>query len=198
MGCSSAISAQLVSRIRFRISRMISMILCRRFSSAAFALSGLFSSTPYILAILRNSFRTNSFRGYTGSGGSAAVGCVSVASLWEIAIKTRIGKLDIGVALERIPSALTAMRPANPANRNRPRPDCRRAGATHARSVRPAAAVAVPGRGAATRHHRSCAGRSPAGVPVLTHRQVTTGADHQALVSFTIVEPPPPRCSVTA
>ncbi len=33
-------------------------------------------------------------------------GVVSVASLWEIAIKTRIGKLDPGVALERMPSVL--------------------------------------------------------------------------------------------
>lgn len=34
------------------------------------------------------------------------VGVVSVASLWEIAIKTRLGKLDPGVALERMRSSL--------------------------------------------------------------------------------------------
>ncbi|WP_289851941.1 type II toxin-antitoxin system VapC family toxin [Rhizobium sp. SSA_523] len=33
-------------------------------------------------------------------------GFVSVASLWEIAIKTRIGKLDPGVPLERMQSSL--------------------------------------------------------------------------------------------
>jgi PIN domain nuclease of toxin-antitoxin system len=32
--------------------------------------------------------------------------CVSVASLWEIAIKTRLGKLDAQVPLDRLPDVL--------------------------------------------------------------------------------------------
>ncbi|EJC80469.1 hypothetical protein Rleg4DRAFT_2099 [Rhizobium leguminosarum bv. trifolii WSM2297] len=37
---------------------------------------------------------------------SAASGFVSVASLWEIAIKTRLGKLQPGLPLETIPNYL--------------------------------------------------------------------------------------------
>jgi PIN domain nuclease of toxin-antitoxin system len=39
---------------------------------------------------------------------SSAVGLVSVASLWEIAIKTRLGKLAPGLPLAVIPSYLDA------------------------------------------------------------------------------------------
>lgn len=35
--------------------------------------------------------------------------CVSVASLWEIAIKTRLGELDPGMALDLLPSTLEAL-----------------------------------------------------------------------------------------
>ena len=36
--------------------------------------------------------------------------CVSVASLWEIAIKTRLGKLGLNVALESLPELIETMR----------------------------------------------------------------------------------------
>ncbi|HJQ59150.1 MAG TPA: type II toxin-antitoxin system VapC family toxin [Vineibacter sp.] len=38
------------------------------------------------------------------------IGSVSVASLWEIAIKTRLGKLDPGMALEDIAGYFVALR----------------------------------------------------------------------------------------
>lgn len=35
--------------------------------------------------------------------------CVSACSLWEIAIKTRLGKLEPGLALDHLPQAIGAM-----------------------------------------------------------------------------------------
>lgn len=64
--------------------------------------------THIVIAFLRNSFRMQFPRVYRLLEGSAADGYVSVASLWEIAIKHRLGKLDIDVPLERIPDSVTA------------------------------------------------------------------------------------------
>ncbi|MGE6741667.1 type II toxin-antitoxin system VapC family toxin [Allorhizobium pseudoryzae] len=64
--------------------------------------------THIVIAFLRNSFRTQFPQVHRLLEGSAADGYVSVASLWEIAIKHRLGKLDIDVPLERIPDSLTA------------------------------------------------------------------------------------------
>jgi PIN domain nuclease of toxin-antitoxin system len=69
---------------------------------------GVLLDTHIAIAFLRNTFRTQFPHVHWLLGRSAANGYVSVASLWEIAIKHRLGKLDIDMPLERMPDSLTA------------------------------------------------------------------------------------------
>ncbi len=62
--------------------------------------------THVVISVLRDRLQRQ-FPVVHGLLGSASFsGFVSVASLWEIAIKSRLGKLDPGVPLERMQSIL--------------------------------------------------------------------------------------------
>jgi PIN domain nuclease of toxin-antitoxin system len=62
--------------------------------------------TPIILAILRADVYERFPWLARLVSASDFLGVVSVASLWEIAIKTRLGKLDPGVPVERMQASL--------------------------------------------------------------------------------------------
>ena len=66
----------------------------------------LLLDTHVVLAILRKNalLRFPSFVAILSEPGTT--GFVSIATLWEIAIKTRLGKLDPGMPLENIVSAI--------------------------------------------------------------------------------------------
>lgn len=64
----------------------------------------LLLDTHILLALLRRDFDRQfpAISKYFGVGD--ATGFVSVATLWEIAIKSRLGKLDVGMALADVPA----------------------------------------------------------------------------------------------
>lgn len=68
----------------------------------------LLLDTHIVLAFLRQEFDSQfpAFHKFFSSGKIS--GFVSVASLWEIAIKSRLGKLDPGMPLEQMPATLQA------------------------------------------------------------------------------------------
>ncbi|MGK9053762.1 type II toxin-antitoxin system VapC family toxin [Neorhizobium petrolearium] len=68
----------------------------------------LLLDTHVVLAFLRREFTTQFPQFYRFFADGTADGLVSVASLWEIAIKSRLGKLDPGMPLEDMPNALEA------------------------------------------------------------------------------------------
>ncbi|CAD7024008.1 type II toxin-antitoxin system VapC family toxin [Pseudorhizobium endolithicum] len=68
----------------------------------------LLLDTHFVLAFLRKDFPSR-FPRFSQFFDEADIdGFVSVASLWEIAIKWRLGKLDPGMALDDMPSVLQA------------------------------------------------------------------------------------------
>jgi PIN domain nuclease of toxin-antitoxin system len=69
---------------------------------------GLLLDTHFVIAFLRQTFATQFPHVHRVLSGRADVVYVSVASLWEIAIKHRLGKLEIEVPLERMPNSLEA------------------------------------------------------------------------------------------
>ncbi|MBP1844691.1 PIN domain nuclease of toxin-antitoxin system [Rhizobium petrolearium] len=66
----------------------------------------LLLDTHIVLAFLRREFDRQFPEIHRFFSNSSATGFVSVASLWEIAIKSRLGKLDPGMPLEDIPTIL--------------------------------------------------------------------------------------------
>ncbi|EKF60002.1 hypothetical protein QWE_07896 [Agrobacterium albertimagni AOL15] len=64
----------------------------------------LLLDTHILLGLLRRDFDLQfpAISKYFGVGDT--IGFVSVATLWEIAIKSRLGKLDVGMALADVPA----------------------------------------------------------------------------------------------
>ncbi len=79
---------------------------------------------------------------------------VSVASIWEIAIKTRLGKLLLKSPLQQLPDMIAAYEYTILAVDHRQRGHGFDRSTFHARSVRPNAACAVPSGRTVTRDHR--------------------------------------------
>lgn len=69
---------------------------------------GLLLDTHFVIAFLRKTFATDFPQMHRVLSARTDVVYVSVASLWEIAIKHRLGKLDIDMPLERMPDSLKA------------------------------------------------------------------------------------------
>ena len=69
--------------------------------------------------------------------------CASVASLWEIAIKTRLGKLDPGMSLDLLPQSLETMGIGMLPDHGIPRAGAHRAASADAGSVRSPAVGAM-------------------------------------------------------
>ncbi|MBC8012803.1 MAG: type II toxin-antitoxin system VapC family toxin [Methyloceanibacter sp.] len=65
--------------------------------------------THIVLCLLRRSLETDFPRLASILSGSQTASFVSVATFWEIAIKTRLGKLDPGMPLEDIAGYLQAI-----------------------------------------------------------------------------------------
>ncbi|MBY5647150.1 type II toxin-antitoxin system VapC family toxin [Rhizobium leguminosarum] len=63
----------------------------------------LLLDTHMVIAIAQKKLAERFLRVEQVLSDGAAIGFVSVASLWEIAIKTRLGKLQPGLPLETIP-----------------------------------------------------------------------------------------------
>jgi PIN domain nuclease of toxin-antitoxin system len=68
----------------------------------------LLLDTHFVIAFLRQTFATHFPNVHRTLSGRTDAVHVSVASLWEIAIKSRLGKLDINMPLERMPDSLEA------------------------------------------------------------------------------------------
>ncbi|WP_105426966.1 type II toxin-antitoxin system VapC family toxin [Neorhizobium tomejilense] len=68
----------------------------------------LLLDTHIVLAFLRREFDSQFPAFHNFFSGATISGFVSVASLWEIAIKSRLGKLDPGMPLEQMPVMLQA------------------------------------------------------------------------------------------
>lgn len=66
----------------------------------------LLLDTHIVLALLRRDFDRQfpTLSEYLGAGD--VIGFVSVSTLWEIAIKSRLGKLETGIPLPQIPANL--------------------------------------------------------------------------------------------
>ncbi len=69
----------------------------------------LLLDTHLVLGLLRQDFPTKYPRHFAAFSEPTTIGFVSVASLWEMAIKTRIGKLDLGIPLGAIAGFLDAV-----------------------------------------------------------------------------------------
>jgi PIN domain nuclease of toxin-antitoxin system len=69
---------------------------------------GVLLDTHFVIAFLRQTFPTQYPQVHRMLSANVGQGYASVASLWEIAIKHRLGKLDIDMPLERIPDSLNA------------------------------------------------------------------------------------------
>jgi PIN domain nuclease of toxin-antitoxin system len=65
--------------------------------------------THLVLGLLRRDMRKKFPKIWARLSDPATIGFVSVASLWEIAIKTRLGKLNPGMPLEDIAGYLDAL-----------------------------------------------------------------------------------------
>lgn len=68
----------------------------------------LLLDTHIVLAFLRREFDSQFPAFHKFFSGATISGFVSVASLWEIAIKSRLGKLDPGMPLDQMPVMLQA------------------------------------------------------------------------------------------
>ncbi|CDZ39445.1 PilT protein domain protein [Neorhizobium galegae bv. officinalis] len=68
----------------------------------------LLLDTHIVLAFLRREFDSQFPAFHKFFSGETISGFVSVASLWEIAIKSRLGKLDPGMPLDQMPVMLQA------------------------------------------------------------------------------------------
>lgn len=69
---------------------------------------GLLLDTHFAIAFLRKTFAAHFPQVHRVLSGRGDVVYVSVASLWEIAIKHRLGKLEIDMPLEHMPDSLNA------------------------------------------------------------------------------------------
>jgi PIN domain nuclease of toxin-antitoxin system len=69
---------------------------------------GILLDTHFVIAFLRQTFADQYPNVHRMMLREMKRGCVSVASLWEIAIKHRLGKLDIHMPLERVTDSLNA------------------------------------------------------------------------------------------
>ncbi len=68
----------------------------------------LLLDTHIVLAFLRREFDSQFPAFHKFFSGETILGFVNVASLWEIAIKSRLGKLDPGMPLDQMPVMLQA------------------------------------------------------------------------------------------
>lgn len=68
----------------------------------------LLLDTHIVLAFLHRTFDVQFPRFHRYFAANQTIGFVSIASIWEIAIKSKLGKLEIEMALADIPEALRA------------------------------------------------------------------------------------------
>lgn len=65
--------------------------------------------THVVLSLLQDNFQLRYPRIYLQLALPDSFGIVSVASLWEMAIKARLGKLELGLPLEEMPGYIDAL-----------------------------------------------------------------------------------------